>query len=242
MLDIGTSNTTNIGFDSSASASCLKKTMRFANANESIFISELDAYPTYWEFEDRIFCWLHPESKSLIVDFYERDGPTLEDLLQKTELKVLDNECEKSLRARVADADTKITDRKMIDEFRRVKNELDRTPTLTELGEQSIYSKRLWHKRFGSIRDILSSLGEALKSRKDTNPIDPNNIEKPQKLASQKECVKTLVMLYVKKTNEIGHPPSILEMEIWDPNEFDNAVIHFGGWKNFIALMKKYHS
>ena len=241
MLDIGISNTTNIGLDSSASASCLEKTMRLANANESTLISELSAYPTYWEFIDRIFCWLHPEAKSLIVDFYEKDGPTLEELLKNAEIKTLDNQCEKSLRARLSNADTKITDQQMVDEFRRIENELDRTPTLTELGEHSIYPKKLWQSRFGSNRDIVSIVGETIKSIKNTKPIiDPEDTVRPQKSASQKECVKTLVMYYLKKTNELGHPPSILEMEIWDTEEFDKAVIYFRGWKNFIAVMKKH--
>jgi hypothetical protein len=44
--------------------------------------------------------------------------------------------------------------------------------------------------------------------------------------------------LYLEKSNEIGHPPSILEMEIWNPEEFDKAVNYFGDWKKFVEKMK----
>lgn len=224
MLGIGISRTITVGRTPVSAASCLKKTMRLASSKQSLLTGNLVAYPKYWKFEDRVFCWLHPDYRTLIDDFYDKDGPTLNEILAFDKIRRLDNECEKSLRAKLPDEDIKITDKQLLNEFYRVKMSLNRTPTLTDLGKHGVYSQRLWHKRFGGYRNFLKSLGETIK---------------PEKITSQAECMKILKTLYLKKREEIGHPPQIFEMEIWNPKEFDRAVNYFGGWKKFVSKMQE---
>ena len=224
MLGIGISNTVTVGQTSTSAASCLNKTMKLANAKQSLFMSYLAEYPKYWEFEDRIFCWLHPDYRPLIDNFYEKDGPTLKEVLPFDKINILDNECKNSLLTKLPKSPPIITDKQLLDEFYRVKKQLNCTPTLTELGEYGRYSQRLWHKRFGPYHSFLKSLGEAVK----LNKITP-----------QEECIKMLEALYLKKSKEIGRPPQIFEMDVWNPKEFDRAVNYYGGWKQFIVRMRE---
>ena len=224
MVGINITSTVTVVRSTKSAASSLKRTMNLANERAIYITSNLTEYPKYWEFEDRVFCWLHPEYRPNIVKFYEKGGPALNKILSPREIASLDNESEKSLRTRLHETNKAPTNIQLADEFYRLKEQLNRTPSLEDLGKYGKYSKQIWTQRIGLLQKIIKDLG---------------GDEEQVKVAPQEECVRMLEDQYLEIYKETGRPPNIFEVDIWNPKEFNIAINYFGGWKRFIAFMNK---
>ena len=103
-----------------AAAACLKSIKKAARSKRASLTQHLIYFPKYWEYQDRVFCLLHPEFRNEIEEFYCKDGPTLKEILSENEIRDLDIECEERLR-RIPKLDHKVTELSMLLEFYNVK-------------------------------------------------------------------------------------------------------------------------
>ena len=234
MVDIGLSGNTTITRSRPVASSCLKRTVKLANSIRDTLTQHLIFYPKYWGYPDRVFCWLHPEFKPDIDAFHKNNGPPLRNILSSEKIDELDIECALSLRKKVPKQTNMIADIDLLSDFYRVKNNLGKTPTLTELGRYGKYSQRIWNKKFGSYIKFLGALGLSPPGPIITNPKESTNFYahlKPQDI---------LIKIYEEAYSRLGRVPQITEIPIWNPKQFNNAVEHYGGWKKFVYLMKNH--
>ena len=235
MVGINLSGHTTLERAKPAASSCLRRTVRLAKSKRDTLTQYLITYPKYWEYPDRVFCWLHPEYKQYVDDFYGNNGPPLRKLLSQDEIDALDVECAKSLQSRLPKPPPIISDLHILSEFYRIKILLGRTPTLTEIGKHGKYSQRLWHKRFGAYNKFLDAIGET-RSKVRANTTTKSDVSPAH---SKPEVI--LINTYNQVRTKLGRPPKVTEMPIWNPGEFDKAVEMFGGWKEFIKAIEMCH-
>jgi len=232
MTNLNLGDTITVFRSRAAAASCLKRTMKLSKSIRKVLTQYLICFPKRWEYSDRVFCWLHPEYRDKIEDFYNSDGPPLRKILCPEEIDALDVECASTLGNRLPRRIGGVSDIKLLCELYRVKNNMGRTPTLTELGRYGKYSQRLWNKRFGSYMNFLDALGLQ-------PPKHNRSTQSPRHIQPSCDSREILINTYKEIRSRLGRSPQITEFPIWDPEQFNSAVEGFGGWKKFLDHMRE---
>lgn len=213
---------------------------RFVKGKEDRIGTALGEFPEHWHIEDKILCWLMPEFTKLTKNYYFADGPLLREIVSPQKFRQIDEDLLIALKLRLPPERYVISDSELINEFSRVMAFLGREPTFAELGQQGKYAPRLYHKRFGGYRNFLKIIqgspdlnrGHQAKAGKVCAVEQQTQDAQPK--TELKICINRLFNAFSEAKTRVGRTPNPFDLNVWDADEFDRALTHFGSWKEFV--------